>query len=149
MAATFKLGAAERVSLFGAESLCSSYSKLLSLSSVKVFFSCQCFLLTFFLSHTHILYYRDLFNAAFISCWTELQSDNQDQLIYSLEQALSIQDCPEITQAILNLAEFMDHSEKVLFVLKFTVMAFPWLKCCIHNWIFSLGSTTCKSYSTR
>lgn len=56
---------------------------------------------------------RDLFNASFIACWTQMPQHYQDELIQTLEVALSIQDCPEITQAILNLAEFMDHSEKV------------------------------------
>ena len=30
----------------------------------------------------------------------------------SLEQALEVPDLPEITQTILNLAEFMEHSDK-------------------------------------
>jgi len=37
----------------------------------------------------------------------------QDELIQSIEQALAIQDIPEITQILLNLAEFMEHCEKV------------------------------------
>jgi len=37
----------------------------------------------------------------------------QDELIQSIEQALAIQDIPEITQTLLNLAEFMEHCEKV------------------------------------
>ena len=56
---------------------------------------------------------RDLFNAAFVSCWTELSEMQQDELIQSIEQALAIQDIPEITQILLNLAEFMEHCEKV------------------------------------
>jgi len=56
---------------------------------------------------------RDLFNAAFVSCWTELSEMQQDELIQSIEQALAIQDIPEITQTLLNLAEFMEHCEKV------------------------------------
>ncbi|XP_013416422.1 serine/threonine-protein kinase mTOR-like [Lingula anatina] len=55
---------------------------------------------------------RDLFNAAFVSCWTELSETQQDELIQSLEQALTSQDLPEITQTLLNLAEFMEHCEK-------------------------------------
>ena len=49
-------------------------------------------------------FYRDLFNAAFVSCWSELSETQQDELIQSLEQALTSQDIPEITQALLNLA---------------------------------------------
>lgn len=54
---------------------------------------------------------RDLFNAAFISCWTELSEEKKRQLAESLKQALLVPDLPEITQTILNLAEFMEHCE--------------------------------------
>lgn len=57
--------------------------------------------------------FRDLFNAAFVSCWTELTEAQQDELILSLEQALTSQEIPEITQTLLNLAEFMEHCDKV------------------------------------
>lgn len=62
---------------------------------------------TFFLLH------RDLFNAAFLSCWSELSEDQQDELIRSIELALTSQDIAEVTQTLLNLAEFMEHSDKV------------------------------------
>lgn len=55
---------------------------------------------------------KDLFNAAFVSCWTELNETMQKELIQSFEQALTIADLPEITQTILNLAEFMEHCDK-------------------------------------
>ena len=61
--------------------------------------------------HTFIL--RDLFNAAFVSCWTELTEAQQDELIQNLEQALKSEEIPEITQTLLNLAEFMEHCDKV------------------------------------
>ena len=54
-----------------------------------------------------------MFNAAFVSCWTELNDQLQDELIQSLEQALTSQEIPEITQTLLNLAEFMEHCDKV------------------------------------
>ncbi|XP_055916701.1 serine/threonine-protein kinase Tor [Eupeodes corollae] len=54
---------------------------------------------------------RDLFNAAFISCWTELEKEHQNELTQSLCQALEVTDMPEITQTILNLAEFMEHCD--------------------------------------
>ena len=57
--------------------------------------------------------YRDLFNAAFVSCWSELSEMQQDELIQALETALTSQDIPEITQTLLNLAEFMEHCDKV------------------------------------
>ncbi|XP_068151798.1 serine/threonine-protein kinase mTor-like isoform X2 [Drosophila tropicalis] len=55
---------------------------------------------------------RDLFNAAFISCWTELSSEHKNELTQSLIQALQVTDMPEITQTILNLAEFMEHCDR-------------------------------------
>lgn len=55
---------------------------------------------------------RDLFNAAFVSCWTELSDEMNEELAASLRQALEVQDMPEITQTILNLAEFMEHCDK-------------------------------------
>ncbi|XP_071144772.1 serine/threonine-protein kinase mTOR-like isoform X1 [Mytilus edulis] len=55
---------------------------------------------------------RDLFNAAFVSCWTELTESQQDELIQNLEQALKSEEIPEITQTLLNLAEFMEHCDK-------------------------------------
>ncbi|XP_053307789.1 serine/threonine-protein kinase mTOR isoform X5 [Spea bombifrons] len=55
---------------------------------------------------------RDLFNAAFLSCWSELNEDQQDELIRSIELALTAQDIAEVTQTLLNLAEFMEHSDK-------------------------------------
>jgi FKBP12-rapamycin complex-associated protein len=58
---------------------------------------------------------RELFNAAFISCWTELYDQFQDELVRSLEIALvSPSIPPEILQIILNLAEFMERDDKTL-----------------------------------
>jgi len=76
---------------------------------------------------------RDLFNAAFVSCWTELYdqyqvgipvaasgvccclSSYQEELVRSIECALiSPHIPPEILQILLNLAEFMEHDDKAL-----------------------------------
>ena len=58
---------------------------------------------------------RDLFNAAFVSCWTELYEQYQEELVRSLEIALvSPLIPPEILQILLNLAEFMEHDDKAL-----------------------------------
>ncbi|KAL8715140.1 MAG: hypothetical protein Q9220_001097 [cf. Caloplaca sp. 1 TL-2023] len=58
---------------------------------------------------------KDLFNAAFISCWTELYVDYQEELIKSLETAITSPHIPpEILQVLLNLAEFMEHDDKAL-----------------------------------
>lgn len=64
------------------------------------------------LAQTYSQLSRDLFNAAFVSCWTELSDNMQKELINCLERALTIPDVPEISQTILNLAEFMDHCDK-------------------------------------
>lgn len=67
--------------------------------------------------------FRDLFNAAFVSCWSELNEDQQDELIRSIELALTSQDIAEVTQTLLNLAEFMEHSDKVDTLLDFLTLA--------------------------
>lgn len=64
------------------------------------------------LAQTYSQLPRDLFNAAFVSCWSELSDSMQKELISCLEQALTVPDVPEITQTILNLAEFMEHCDK-------------------------------------
>lgn len=73
--------------------------------------------------------HRDLFNAAFLSCWSELSEDQQDELIRSIELALTSQDIAEVTQTLLNLAEFMEHSDKVsscIWVLFFFIYGYTW-----------------------
>jgi len=56
---------------------------------------------------------RDLFNAAFVSCWTELNPPQQEELTRALEQALVSQNVAEVTHTLLNLAEFMEHCDRV------------------------------------
>ena len=58
---------------------------------------------------------KDLFNAAFVSCWTELYEQYQEDLVRSLETAITSPQIPrEILQVLLNLAEFMEHDDKAL-----------------------------------
>jgi FKBP12-rapamycin complex-associated protein len=58
---------------------------------------------------------RELFNAGFVSCWGELYDQFQDELVRSLETALTSPNIPpEILQTLLNLAEFMEHDDKAL-----------------------------------
>lgn len=58
---------------------------------------------------------KDLFNSSFASCWSELYSQHQEELIDSLCIALSApNNPPEIHQILLNLAEFMEHDDKSL-----------------------------------
>ncbi|XP_053376740.1 serine/threonine-protein kinase mTOR-like [Mercenaria mercenaria] len=72
---------------------------------------------------------RDLFNAAFVSCWTELTETQQDELINNLEQALTSQEIPEITQTLLNLAEFMEHCDKGPLPLEASLLGQRAMKC--------------------
>jgi FKBP12-rapamycin complex-associated protein len=58
---------------------------------------------------------RSLFNSAFVSCWTELYDQYQEELVRSIETALTSPNIPpEILQILLNLAEFMEHDDKAL-----------------------------------
>lgn len=54
----------------------------------------------------------ELFNAAFMSCWTELDDKSRKELVLALEHALTVPDAPELALAVLNLAEFLEHCEK-------------------------------------
>lgn len=58
---------------------------------------------------------KSLFNSAFVSCWTELYDQYQEELVRSIETALTSPNIPpEILQILLNLAEFMEHDDKAL-----------------------------------
>ncbi|KAF2500193.1 ARM repeat-containing protein [Lophium mytilinum] len=58
---------------------------------------------------------KSLFNSAFVSCWTELYDQYQEELVRSIETALTSDAIPpEILQILLNLAEFMEHDDKAL-----------------------------------
>ena len=84
--------------------------------------------------------FRDLFNAAFVSCWAELPEQQQDELVRCLEQALRPQNIPEITQTILNLAEFMEHCDKVLSMA---------ISLTHHDLMFCLGSSATEQQAAR
>ena len=72
---------------------------------------------------------RELFNAAFVSCWTELYDQFQDELVRSLETALTSPTIPpEVLQTLLNLAEFMEHDDKTLPIDQKTLGAYA-AKC--------------------
>jgi phosphatidylinositol kinase/protein kinase (PI-3 family) len=58
---------------------------------------------------------RELFNAAFVSCWVELHDKYQDSLVQSLEIALRAPNIPsDVLQILLNLAEYLEHDDKPL-----------------------------------
>ncbi len=42
----------------------------------------------------------------------ELRPVHQEDFVSNLKQALTLQNIPEITQTVLNLAEFMEHCEE-------------------------------------
>ncbi|KAF9582493.1 phosphatidylinositol kinase- protein kinase tor1, partial [Lunasporangiospora selenospora] len=58
---------------------------------------------------------RELFNSAFMSCWTSLTEQFQTELAEAIKTALqSPTISPEIIQTLLNLAEYMEHDDKPL-----------------------------------
>ncbi|KAI1796782.1 atypical/PIKK/FRAP protein kinase [Ganoderma leucocontextum] len=58
---------------------------------------------------------KELFNAAFVSCWGELYDQYQEDLVRSIEFAITSITAPsELVHRLLNLAEFMEHEEKPL-----------------------------------
>jgi hypothetical protein len=56
---------------------------------------------------------KELFHAAFVSCWHELTEPYQDSLVRALQMALKSAPS-EILQSLLNLAEFMEHDVEAL-----------------------------------
>lgn len=58
---------------------------------------------------------KELFNSSFYSCWGELPDQYKEDLVRSLEAALTSPNIPpEVLQTLLNLAEYMEHDEKAL-----------------------------------
>ncbi|KAI8628398.1 TOR kinase [Xylariaceae sp. FL1651] len=58
---------------------------------------------------------RELFNSAFVSCWSELYEQFQDELIQNIENAIRSENVPpDLLGLLLNLAEFMEHDDKAL-----------------------------------
>lgn len=58
---------------------------------------------------------KELFNPSFYSCWGALHDQYQEELVHSLEIALTSPNIPpEVLQTLLNLAEYMEHDEKSL-----------------------------------
>ena len=58
---------------------------------------------------------RELFNAAFVSCWAKLRPSYQEHLVQCLEAAFASPTIPpDVLTALLNLAEFMEHDEQPL-----------------------------------
>ncbi|KAJ8457723.1 hypothetical protein ONZ45_g18201 [Pleurotus djamor] len=58
---------------------------------------------------------KELFNAAFLSCWGELYDQYQEDLVRSIEFAITSNTTPgELVHRLLELAEFMEHEDKPL-----------------------------------
>ncbi|KAJ2236038.1 phosphatidylinositol kinase- protein kinase tor1 [Coemansia sp. RSA 485] len=65
------------------------------------------------LASNHPKLRSELFNAAFVSCWTELPGQYQQEVISSLQEVASKPDVSsDILQTILSLAGFMERDEK-------------------------------------
>ncbi|KAJ2271237.1 phosphatidylinositol kinase- protein kinase tor1, partial [Coemansia sp. RSA 370] len=65
------------------------------------------------LANKHSPLSKELFNAAFVSCWTVLPGQYQQEIIASLQNVASNMDVPaDILQTILGLAGFMERDEK-------------------------------------
>jgi len=60
------------------------------------------------LAHAYPPLARELFSAAFLCCWLELNEQYQQNLIQSMEIAFVSDVSPETLQTLLNLAEFME-----------------------------------------
>ena len=81
------------------------------------------------LAQAHPQITRDLFNAAFLSSWTELSPIAQNDLIEAIKTALRFHESPEIIQVFLNLAEFMEHCDKGPLPLESSILADKAIKC--------------------
>ncbi|KAG0305001.1 phosphatidylinositol kinase- protein kinase tor1 [Dissophora globulifera] len=58
---------------------------------------------------------RELFNSAFMSCWTSLTPQFQEEFAAAIKTALVAKNIsPEIIQTLLNMAEYMEHDDKPL-----------------------------------
>ena len=58
---------------------------------------------------------RELFNSAFVSCWSELYEQFQEELIQNIESAIKSENVPpDLLGLLLSLAEFMEHDDKAL-----------------------------------
>lgn len=81
------------------------------------------------LAHAYQPLSRDLFSAAFVCCWHELSQPYRINLIHALEAAFIADISPEILQALLNLAEFMEHDPSGGLPIDIPILADLALKC--------------------
>lgn len=81
------------------------------------------------LAHAYQPLARELFSAAFACCWKELNDTYRSNLVQALKTAFVADVSPEISQALLNLAEFMEHDESGGLPIEINVLADLALKC--------------------
>ena len=72
---------------------------------------------------------RELFSAAFCCCWGDLAEAYRLNLVHALETAFVSNVSPEILQALLNLAEFMEHEPTGGLPIDIGILANLALKC--------------------
>ena len=72
---------------------------------------------------------RELFSAAFACCWKELSEPYRVNLVHALKTAFVADVSPEILQALLNLAEFMEHDPGGGLPIEIPILADLALKC--------------------
>lgn len=80
------------------------------------------------LAHAYQPLARELFSAAFACCWKDLSKPYRANLIHALETAFVADISPEILQALLNLAGFLEHDSDGL-PIDTTILADLALKC--------------------
>jgi len=81
------------------------------------------------LAHAYQPLARELFSAAFACCWKELSAPYRMNLVHALETAFVADVSPEILQALLNLAEFMEHDPGGGLPIDIPILADLALKC--------------------
>lgn len=81
------------------------------------------------LAHAYQPLSRELFSAAFVCCWKELSQPYRINLVHALESAFVADISPEILQALLNLAEFMEHDPTGGLPIDIPILADLALKC--------------------
>jgi len=72
---------------------------------------------------------RELFNAAFASCWGDLSDGYRASLVSNLQTVFISNVSPEILQVLLNLAEFMEHHPRGRLPISTEVLASLALRC--------------------
>ena len=81
------------------------------------------------LAHAYQPLARELFSAAFACCWKELSGSYRADLVGALKTAFVADISPEILQALLNLAEFMEYDTANILPIEIPVLAELALKC--------------------